>query len=750
MFDTAKKMKKLLLFILLFTVYSVFSQDSVKVNNILNQSIEALRKSELKNSIQFAHQALQICNQGNYTKGIVKSNNQLAYIFESQSNYDSANFYLDKSIVIAQKYNLKNELAIAHNLVGLILWHQSQYKEALPHHATSLVLFKETNNQKGLADTYAKTGNVFYDLSDFPKSLENFLQALKTYGNIKDSAGIADVCNYIGKVYNRLNEKESAKKYLFKALSLHQRFQNSRGIAISYNGLGNVFMDNHDLIKALKFFEKSKDFHIRGGDQIGISIAHINIGTIYDMMSSLSDDSLSIVALNINYKSLNPIRKSILDSAAVYFQGSIVINSKVGNQFGLIYGYNGIGDVYVKKGNYKNAIPQFQNAYSIAKELKAISEQYESAKRLANCYELINNKDSAYYYLKTYTHLKEEVIGEERQRELFKKESQYEYDKQLQKQKLVKEAREAIVAEKEKRQTLIIVSIVIVLLIVMYFAIVLNKRLKTTRSQKQLIEQQKFSLEQKNKEIIDSITYAKRIQDAMLTSENYIAEGIKKLNAENFIVFKPKDIVSGDFYWFHIDGDFLYYMTADSTGHGVPGGFMSMLGINLLSEIVIERKIKDPGTILNQLRDEIIRSLKTDEGYSMDGMDAVICKIDTKKQILEYATANNSIYIVRNESLSEYKSQKMPVGYMENFVPFKTTSLQLQKNDVIYTFTDGFADQFGGEKGKKYKYSQLKNKLISINTLPLKEQKKTLDDTFENWKGSLEQVDDVCVIGIRI
>ncbi|MDF2453360.1 MAG: hypothetical protein K0S26_2864, partial [Bacteroidota bacterium] len=683
-------------------------------------------------------------------KGIASAANQLAYIYESRSNYDSSNFYLTQSLGVAEKYHLKNELAVAHNLSGLVLWHQSRYQEALPHHAKSLELFRQTKNQKGLADTYAKTGNVYYDLSDFPKSLENFLNALKTYSNINDSLGIADVCNYIGKVYNRLNEEEPAKKYLFKALSLHQRLQNNRGIAISYNGLGNVFMDNHDLIKALKFFEKSKDYHMLGGDQIGISVAHINIGTIYDMMSSLSEDSMSIVALNIHYKSSAPVRQSILDSAEIYFRGSVEINSRVGNRFGLIYGYNGIGDVYMKEKAYPKAIPQFQKAYSISKSLNATSEQYESAKRLANCYELLDNKDSAYFYLKTYTHLKEEVVGEERQRELFRKESQYEYDKQLEKQKLIKEAQEAIVAEKQKRQMLIIVGIGVVLLIVIYFAVVLNKRLRTTRQQKQLIEQQKFSLEQKNKEIIDSITYAKRIQDAMLTSGTYIEEEIKKLNAENFIVFKPKDIVSGDFYWFHVDGKVLYYMTADSTGHGVPGGFMSMLGINLLSEIVIERKIKDPGTVLNQLREEIIRSLKTDEGYSMDGMDCTFCRIDTEKQSMEYASANNSVYIIRNGELSDYKPQKMPVGYMENAIPFHTSQIDLKKGDVVYTFTDGFADQFGGEKGKKFKYSQLKNKLVSICDEPLKIQKQDLDSSFEKWKGKLEQVDDVCIIGVRL
>jgi serine phosphatase RsbU (regulator of sigma subunit) len=404
----------------------------------------------------------------------------------------------------------------------------------------------------------------------------------------------------------------------------------------------------------------------------------------------------------------------------------------------------------MKQNKYHKSIPQFREAYSTAKSLNALSEEYESAKRLATGFESINEKDSAYHYLKTYTYLKEEVIGEERQRELFRKESQYEYDKQLEKQKLLKQTQEAISAEKQKRQMLFIISIVIVLLIVIYFVIILNKRLQTTRQQKQLIEQQKFSLELKNKEIIDSITYAKRIQDAMLTSGNYIEDEFRRLGAEHFIVFKPKDIVSGDFYWFHVDGRILYYMTADSTGHGVPGGFMSMLGINLLSEIVIERKISDPGMVLNHLREEIIRSLKTDEGYSMDGMDCTFCRIDIEAQTLEYASANNSVYLVRNKALIEFKPQKMPVGYMEHALDFKTFQIKLQPGDSVYTFTDGFADQFGGTKGKKFKYSQLKNKLVDLNGMPLKEQKNHLDQTFELWKGALEQVDDVCVIGIRV
>jgi serine phosphatase RsbU (regulator of sigma subunit) len=744
-------MKRLsLLIFFCFFLNNCFSQDSVKVYQLIHKSKNAQKITNSTKAIHFAHEALEISKKTKFLRGELSSNNQLGSIYESLSNYDSSEYFLNKTIQLAPPKNYNNEIAEAHNLIGFVLWHKSQYKEAMPHHTLSLSLFTKTQNEKGVANSFARIGNVYYDLSDFPKSLDNFLQSLKHYMNLRDSSGIAEVCNYIGKVYSRLNEYESSKKYLFKALGLNQRLKNNRGTAISYNGLGNLFMDSHDLIKALKFFEKSKEHHVLGGDQIGISVAYINIATVYDMMSSLSKDSLKIISANISYNSKNSIVKSLSDSSRKYFLHSIEINERVGNQFGLIYGYNGVGDVFFKLKEYDAAIPHFKTAYKISSILNAVSEKYESAKRLSLCYEKIHNQDSSFHYLKTYVHIKEEVIGEERQRELFRKESQYEYDKKLQKQKLIRQAQQAMAAEKQKRQLLIIIAVVFVLIIVVVFAIILNKRLRTTRLQKQLIEQQKISIEIKNKEIIDSITYAKRIQDAMLTSQSYIEHELAKYGAESFIVFKPKDIVSGDFYWFHIEGDELFYMTADSTGHGVPGGFMSMLGINLLSEIVVERKIKDPGTVLNLMRDEIIKSLKTDDGFSKDGMDGVFCKINFKTKVLEYAASNNPFYIVSNETLNEYKSQKMPIGYMEKIQPFETKRVNLIKGDVIYSFTDGYADQFGGEKGKKYKYSQLKNVFISINSLSTKLQKTELEKSFETWKGVLEQVDDVCIIGIRL
>ena len=226
-----------------------------------------------------------------------------------------------------------------------------------------------------------------------------------------------------------------------------------------------------------------------------------------------------------------------------------------------------------------------------------------------------------------------------------------------------------------------------------------------------------------------------------------------------FILYKPKDIVSGDFYYAQTHkspdakGEYFYICTADCTGHGVPGAFMSMLGVSALNEAIIEKNISRPNEILDDIRMSIIASLNPEgsEEESKDGMDCVLCAYDFNKMSLEFSSANNPLWLVRNGELTEYEPDKMPVGkYGDEMKPFTLHKLALQKGDVIYTFTDGFADQFGGPKGKKFRYKQLEEKLLQISQTPMDEQESTLRTTFDNWKGDLEQIDDVLVIGIRI
>jgi phosphoserine phosphatase RsbU/P len=262
------------------------------------------------------------------------------------------------------------------------------------------------------------------------------------------------------------------------------------------------------------------------------------------------------------------------------------------------------------------------------------------------------------------------------------------------------------------------------------------------------IEEQNRALEEKNQEITDSINYARKIQGALIPSEEEFNSHFR----ESFVLFQPKDIVSGDFYWITRKDGHIFYATGDCTGHGVPGGFMTMLGISFLDEIINEKNIFEPAEILNLLRDRIIHTLKQTggSGESKDGMDIVICRYNPETLVLTYAGANNSLYVFSGQGLKEYPPDKQPCGFHHELRPFSQHSLKLTEGDCIYTFTDGLPDQFGGPKGKKYKYRQMEELALSIQSKSLRDQKKALQNSFEKWKGALEQIDDVCIIGVKI
>ncbi|PBQ30711.1 hypothetical protein CNR22_02620 [Sphingobacteriaceae bacterium] len=273
--------------------------------------------------------------------------------------------------------------------------------------------------------------------------------------------------------------------------------------------------------------------------------------------------------------------------------------------------------------------------------------------------------------------------------------------------------------------------------------------------QKVEIQNQKDTLEEKNREITDSINYAKNIQSAFIPSEQKFNSHFK----DSFVLFKPKDIVSGDFYWVHEKDDMLFYVTADCTGHGVPGGFMTMLGLSFLDEIIASQNISDPSEVLNLMRDKIISTLNQtgNFGQNKDGMDITVCCIHKSKKELEFSSANNDLYIIRNnpslpegKEFFEYKANRQPCGYSDFNKPFTKHIIPLSDGDSIYTFTDGFADQFGGPKGKKFRYKQFEEMLLKNSHIGFSAQKNLLNNANETWKGTLEQVDDILVVGIKI
>jgi len=268
------------------------------------------------------------------------------------------------------------------------------------------------------------------------------------------------------------------------------------------------------------------------------------------------------------------------------------------------------------------------------------------------------------------------------------------------------------------------------------------------KNQKELIQLQKLEVEEKNSEILDSINYAKRIQVAILPPDKMIQEFLPN----SFILYKPKDIVAGDFYWIEKVGDLIVFAAADCTGHGVPGAMVSVVCHNALNRSVREFSLIEPGQILDKTRELVIEQFEKSEEEVKDGMDIALCVLNTKTRELKYSGANNPLWIVKSEEeeLFEIKGDKQPIGKYAEIKEFSTHQVCLNKGDLIFVFTDGFADQFGGPRGKKFKYKTFKNLLIQNKELGVKEQLAVYDKSFEDWKGDVEQLDDVCVIGVRV
>ena len=273
-----------------------------------------------------------------------------------------------------------------------------------------------------------------------------------------------------------------------------------------------------------------------------------------------------------------------------------------------------------------------------------------------------------------------------------------------------------------------------------------RKANKIISSQKKLVEDKNQIIEEKQKEIIDSINYAKRIQYSLLAHEDFLKAHIPN----HFIYFNPKDIVSGDFYWATKKGNKFYFAVCDSTGHGVPGAFMSLLNIGYLSEAINEKGIDKPNEVFNYVRQRLIDNISKDG--QKDGFDGILICMDSETDVMKitYTAANNKPLLINNGQVKELLTDRMPVGVGERKDDFNLYSIDAKQGDILYLYTDGYADQFGGEKGKKFKYKTLNELLLVNHAKEFNEQKELLKNKFETWRGNLEQVDDVCIVGIKL
>lgn len=618
----------------------------------------------------------------------------------------------------------------------------------------ALQISKKRKWKKGIASSYGSLGSYYYLKSEYPKALEFYFKSLKINEEMGNKSRVANMYNNIGIVYKEQSDYKKALKYYEKSLAIQKELGKKNGIANAMNNIGSIYSKNNDYDKALKYYGDAAKLFEEVDNRIGLGTSLNNLGVIYE---------------ELNQK----------EKALEYYFKSLAIDKELENRNGEAMTLGNIGLLYTSMKKYSQAEKYLIESHDISEEIGSVDLLQEVEGYLANFYEATSKPSLALKYYKSFIKLRDSILNEENLKASLQKEIAFNYEKKASidsvayaKEKEIKNAEiEKKNAELEKTNIEINAKktqekyLYVGLSLVLIFSFFIYNRFKVTKKQNVIIESQKREVEiqkeeaehqrhlveEKNKEITDSINYAKRIQDAILPSRESLTNNLRN----GFVLYKPKDIVAGDFYWLEKMNGSVYLAAADCTGHGVPGALVSVICSNALSKSLLEEGIENPGKILDRTRELVINKFSKSGADVKDGMDISLCKFnftDNEKVELLWAGANNPLWIIRNNStiVEEIKADKQPIGKYSEATPFKTHSLNLNTGDTIYIFTDGYADQFGGPQGKKFKAANLKSLLLSIQGKDMNSQKDIINNEFENWRGELEQIDDVCLIGIKI
>ncbi len=629
----------------------------------------------------------------------------------SALNIDS----LKKSI---NKQNVDTNYLNAILKIGNLYYYEGNLDSSLKYFTLGLNNSKTLNFPKYICSFYSELGTIYREKGIYDKASENILNALTIADANKFDLKKASCYNSIAIVYTIQKQFEKAFEFYNKAMVIYQKKNNLGGQASINNNLGLIYLEQKKNDEALDLFNKAKTLNFKVKNFYGVASNSENIGLIFENLKQY-------------------------DSAQIYYEKAYKIweSRKDTHSLSINMGY--IGKSLINQNKFKDAITILTKALSFSKRINSKSTERDISLYLSKAYEETGNLNNAFKFYKLGNQLNDSLLNSDKLREITEMQLNYTFNKK-QLQDSVKHSLEVNEKENEiisqKKNASIAIVFLGVFIILLFF--VIRGYFQKNKTNK-IITEQKLLVEQKQKEILDSINYAKKIQNTLLANQDFLNENIKN----NFIYYNPKDIVSGDFYWATLKNNLFYLAVCDSTGHGVPGAFMSLLNIGYLSEAINEKNIINPNDVFNYVREKLITSLSKDG--QKDGFDGLLICLNKESNQITYAAANNKLILVRDGNLTELASDRMPVGLGVKSESFKHNLLQLKPNDALYIYTDGFADQFGGVKGKKFKYKQLNEILLNNAHLPLKTQKDNLASTFENWKGNLEQVDDVCIIGLQ-
>jgi serine phosphatase RsbU (regulator of sigma subunit)/TPR repeat protein len=713
----------------------------------INQEIEALqnlanaiRKSEPDKAIDHALSALAKSKQIQSKKDEAKSLFYLSKCYISSDSAKCANYAFQGLSIAEAIEDNETQLLILQQIV-FFYFNKGAYTKAIEFKLKRIAINERLKDKIGLADDYLGIGILYKTLGEYPKAIDFYQKCEKLQKQLNDVKGRAQTLSNLGIIFFYMEKWDMALSYYTEGLKLYEQSKDpvSKGfVANTLNSIGLVFKNKKDYKSSLEYYKKALAIYTELKINEGLAATKNNLSEVLLVQKNYPEaEKFCLDALRLNNES-QQIKGTL---------GSMLI----------------LGEIYYNWNKPQKALEYYEKALRNIEDKDLTREYQEVYSKIAQSYASTGNFQKAYTYFHRFTSLKDSTLNAENSKQLNELGKKFETEKK----DLQLKASEAN-AEKQKQRLFFSIFGIFALFIVI-FLIYARYRLKNRankelsvrnaqisqaneeiQAQRDEIGHQRDVLIKQKQEITDSIHYASRIQQVILPPLELIGQSL----SDYFVFYKPRDIVSGDYYWFHQKGGKVIITAADCTGHGVPGAFMSMLGISFLNEISNKTDKIVASEILNQLKEYVITSLRQTgkENEQKDGMDIALVVLDLEQMKAQYAGAYNSMYLIRDKQLIEYKADKMPIGiYFRGDKKFTNNEFDLMPGDRIYICSDGYADQFGGPHGRKFMSQNLKKLLLDIHEKPMPEQREILDQTNLEWRGTeQEQVDDILVIGFKI
>jgi len=734
------------------------------------QGIYYAIKGEPELAMEQFQSSLKINESIDNQLGISDAYTNMGVSYSLSGDYEKAITYYMKSLKINQDLNNLNGQGTIYNNIGGVYSKMGKDSLKKVYYNLALEIHEKVGSKKEIAALCLNLGILKADEGNYNEAVAYFIKGLENFKSLNHNTGIIQSYHRLGELYSAEGNFKLALDYFANSLEISQQMNSKTYIAASYIRIADVYTMQSNNAEAFITYLKSLEIRKQTKEKSGIAESYLRIGNILQKLNTSQIDSL--IEFSLELGSINENFKLLLidhhkDEALLeIYKKSIDISIDVGWAYGEGQVYLGLSDLYENKEEYDKSLLYAQKTFDLAKEINEISLIMSSSKLLYKKYKKKGNSELSLEMYELYNLLADSIGENEIKKALIKQEYKFEYEKKsiadslrneedskIQELKIAKQELE--IKQKKTQQNYLIGGLALIVI----FSIVLWRKMQQTGKQNVKIEAQKEALEsqmnivqlQKNeigkqhKQITDSIDYARNLQKSVLPSRLNVAS----VFPQNFIFFQPKDVVSGDFYWTATVGDLNFLVVADCTGHGVPGAFMTLVANNILNEI-IKDKVSTPLSIVQKLHKLIkLKVGGSEDAVVKDSLDIGLISYNRETNEVRFVGTHSGLYWVSDGTLSVIKGDRANIGYDEK-IEIQEHVIQVSSGDMLYMHTDGFPDQKGGPKGKKFYQKPIRNMLLDGHSLALDKQEAIVNKKFNDWKADKEQIDDVCLVGIRI